>query len=737
MKISFKKIFRLFHFIPIISILLTITFLPSGFINRIWGQTISDTSKTHPLKIGLALSGGGARGIAHIGAIIALEEEGIPIDIIAGTSMGSIVGGLYAAGYSGDEMRQIVRQIDWQAIFEQNPDPSAEFVSEHYGVLKPLLRLRFKFWELYLPYGLNNGQRISEELFRHTATANYAARSNFDSLAVPYRALAVDAATGEVLALNRGDLAQAIHASMAIPFVFYPARVEKRLLVDGGVLNILPTDVVKDLGADVVLAVDLEQLFPLGTEPKHFSDVAIHTLDITIRKLKKENVALADVLIEPDLGDHSAYNYSNFDFLIDQGYQAAMAKMADIKKLVPLPAAVENRRGKSLNKILLEQAQIKKITIVGREKVRPPVILREFPLKTGDTFNLKAALDGVKNIYATGLFENVWLELDNLGDHQVGVNIHVIEKYPRSIGFSVNYQQDVGWSGFIQIIHYNFLGWGERFMPILCFGETYQKFGLDIVNDRFFATPLAFNNGLYYEQIRPYIYETGGKKSGQLNVDRVVAKFSVGVQPIKRMMLLTGIRGERVWTDRNENLSMSAATQNRWLGFGQAIFDNTDDPSFPRKGVKLELEAESSIGTEDLESYTKMSARLKWIFPMPWRQAFGSSVFIGTSTKGLPVYEKFRLGGPLDLPGYHLEEWWGDHAAAIRFHHQIKVFKRWYWQSSLFFVNVNNDALKFDFFTRGVSAGLLADSPLGPVSINYGWSEGSREQVYVSLGYEF
>jgi NTE family protein len=714
-----------------------ITFSLLIFFTKSWAQLSPDSLTQAPFKVGLALSGGGARGIAHIGAIIALEEQGIPIDMVAGTSMGSIVGGLYAAGYSGNEMRQLVKQIDWQAIFEQKPDPAAEFVSERFGILKPLIRFRFKFWELYLPYGLNNGQRISDELFQFTAAANFAAQSNFDSLAVPYRALAVDAATGEVLALNQGDLAQAIHASMAIPFVFAPARVENRLLVDGGVLNILPTDAVKNMGADVVLAVDLEQLFPLGEEPKHISEVAIHTLDITIRELKKENVALADVLIEPDLGDHSAYNYSNFDFLIEQGYQATMAKMADIKKLVPLPVAVENRRGKSLNKILLEQAQIKKITIDGREKVRPPVILREFPLKTGDTFNLKAALDGVKNIYASGLFENVWLELDNLGDHQVGVNIHVIEKYPRSIGFSVNYQQDVGWGGFIQIIHYNFLGWGERFMPILQFGETYQKFGLDIVNDRFFATPLAFNNGLYYEQIRPYIYETGGKKTGQLNVDRVVAKFSVGVQPIKRMMLLTGIRGERVWTDRNEYLSISAATQGRWLVFGQAIFDNMDDPSFPRKGVMLSVEAESSMGDETFEAYTKMSARLKWIFPMPWRQAFGTSIFIGTSANGLPVYEKFRLGGPLDLPGYHLEELWGDHAAALRFHHQVKVFKRWYWQSSLFFVNVNDNDLKFDSFTRGISTGLLADSPLGPVSINYGWSEEDRKQAYVSMGYEF
>jgi len=721
---------RSFILLALFAIMLT------GFYNKIWAVAVPDSSKLKSLKIGLALSGGGARGIAHIGAIMALEQENIPIDMIAGTSMGSIVGGLYAAGYSGKQMQTIVHQIDWEAIFEQKPDPSAEFVSERYGVLKPLLRLRFKFWELYLPFGLNNGQRISEELFRHTAAANFAAHSNFDSLVVPYRALAVDAATGEVLALQQGDLAQAIHASMAIPFVFYPARVGERLLVDGGVLNILPTDVVKNMDADVIIAVDLEQLFPLGKEPKHFSEVAIHTLDITIRELKKKNVALADVLIEPDLGDHSAYSYNNFEFLIEQGYRATMKKMDKIKKRIPKNILEQARLKRKLDHQLLQQAQIKKIAIVGREKVRPPVILREFPLKKGDTFDLNKALTGIKNIYATGLFENVWLELDNLGDNQVVVNIHIIEKYPRTIGFGVNYQSDVGLSGFVQIVHFNFLGWGERFMPVLQIGDTYKKIGLDIVNDRFFATPLALNNGFYYEQVRPYFYDADGEKIGQLDLDRVVAQFSIGVQPLKRMLFLTGVRGERVWLGADEKIPMLAETQNRWLAFGQAIFDKTDDPSFPRKGLKLALEAESNLGANN-KSYTKMSAQLKWIVPLPWQQAVSSNLFMGTSTNGLPIYEKFRLGGPLDLPGYHLEELWGDHAAAIRFNYRIKLFKRLYFQSSASFANINDDALKFNHFTRSASAGLMAKSPLGPISIISAWSEGDRQQVYFSVDYDF
>ena len=251
-------------------------------LNNSKGETTNLSSGKDP-KIGLALSGGGARGIAHIGVIIALEEEGIPIDFIAGTSMGSIVGGLYASGYSGEDQKNIVYQIDWEGIFNENPEPGSELISKRYGMMESIVVLRFKFWDVYIPFGLMNGQRINDELFKLTAQANYAAKSNFDSLSIPFKPVVVDISTGEVVAIDKGDLAQAIRGSMAIPFLFYPAKINGRYMVDGGVLNVIPTDVVKDMGADIIIGVDLEGLFPLGKEPTNLMEIADHTIDIMIR----------------------------------------------------------------------------------------------------------------------------------------------------------------------------------------------------------------------------------------------------------------------------------------------------------------------------------------------------------------------------------------------------------------------------------------------------------------------
>jgi NTE family protein len=295
-------------------------------LGNISAQTLEENSPGEKLKIGLALSGGGALGIAHIGVIQAFEEEGIPIDIIAGTSMGSIVGGLYASGYSSSEQCRIVEEIDWINIFNSKPRNDAKLIGSRYGILEPLLRLRFKLWEIYIPPGFNNGQSISNELFYYTSAANFAGGSNFDNLSIPYRAVAVDTSTGEAVSLGQGDLAQALRASMAIPMIFYPTRFENRLLIDGGVLNNLPTDVVSAMGADIIIACDVLGVPSYEKEPRTIAEVAQHTMDIAFYELVRENIKLADILIEPDLKGHEAYDFTNLDNLIEYGYKAARAR---------------------------------------------------------------------------------------------------------------------------------------------------------------------------------------------------------------------------------------------------------------------------------------------------------------------------------------------------------------------------------------------------------------------------
>jgi NTE family protein len=690
-------------------------------------------------KVGLALSGGGARGIAHIGVLIALEEEGIPIDYIAGTSMGSIVGGLYAAGYNGKAQKEIVHQIDWEGIFNENPEPGSELISKRYGMMESIVTLRFKFWDIFIPFGLMNGQRINDELFKYTAKANYAAKFNFDSLSIPYRPVVVDISTGEVVAIDKGDLAQAIRGSMAIPFLFYPAKINDRYMVDGGVLNVIPTDIVKNMGADVIIGVDLEGLFPLGKEPTNLMEIADHTIDIMIRELKQKNIALADVLIEPQLGQHSSTDYSEFDSLIAKGYRAAKGKMNEIKKIIPYKI-LENKKTKhQLDLTLLEKSIIGEINVIGNEYLFSEAILDDFALSVGDKFNLGIAVQSTKNIYASNLFNNVWLELDTLSNEKLKVNIKVIEKYPRTIGFGVNYREDEGVSGFVQIIHFNLFGWGERLMPLFRFGKLRTKAGIEMANDRFFGTPLTFNNGLYYESEYPYLYNTAGDHYDQMDFKRVVGLFSIGVQAYRKIHVSGGLRWERIWYKNNRTNDGYENKDNLFL-YGKMNIDNTDNRYLPTKGIRFVMEGETILNYEkNTQPFSKMSTELSGVFPLPFKQRINPFVKIGTSNEKLPIYEKFRIGGSLIMPGFSRDELWGNHYAIFGITYLIETIKKINFQFNVTYGNVfeKYSNFRWDNLIGGISIGFVTISPIGPISLLYGRNELGRDQVYLSAGYEF
>ncbi|MBX3006992.1 MAG: patatin-like phospholipase family protein [Melioribacteraceae bacterium] len=703
------------------------------------GKTDSERSNKD-IKIGLALSGGGARGIAHIGVIIAFEEEGIPIDYIAGTSMGSIVGGLYAAGYSGEEQKKIVHQIDWESIFNENPEPGFELISKRYGMMESIVTLRFKLWDIYIPFGLMKGQRINYELFKYTAQANYSAKSNFDSLTIPYRPVVVDISTGEVVAIDKGDLAQAIRGSMAIPFLFYPAKINDRYMVDGGVLNVIPTDVVKDMGADIIIGVDLVGLFPLGEEPTNFMDIADHTIDIMISELKKKNIAIADVLIEPQLDQHSSNDYSGFDSLIEKGYHAAKDKMEEIKRIIPHEILANKRTKHQLDLTLLEKSIIGEINVIGNKYLFSEAIMDDFPLSVGDKFNLDIAVQSTKNIYASNLFDNVWLELDTLANEKLKVNIKVIEKYPRTIGFGVNYREDEGVSGFIQIIHFNLFGWGERLMPLFRFGKLRTKAGIEMANDRFFVTPLTFHNGLYYESEYPYLYNPAGDHYDQMDFKRVVGLFSIGVQPYRKIHVSGGLRWERIWYMNSRNNDAGYENKDNLFLFGKINIDNTDNRYLPAKGIKFVLEGETILKYEkNTLPFSKLSIELSGVFPLHFKQRINPFVKIGTSNEKLPIYEKFRIGGSLTMPGFSRDELWGNHYAVFGISYLIETFKKINIKVNFTYGNSfeKHSNFRWDNLIGGISAGIVTLSPIGPIALMYGWSELGRDQVYLSVGYEF
>ncbi|HEY3295125.1 MAG TPA: patatin-like phospholipase family protein [bacterium] len=277
--------------------------------------------------VALALSGGGARGFAAIGVLQALEEEHLEPDLIVGTSIGAVLGGLYAAGYSATELRTIALNTEWNKIFLDRPSRRNLFLAQKETVSRHILSVRFRGWSLDVPTSLTSGQKLSELLFELVHRAPYQPWPSFDDLRIPFRAVATDLISGKPIVFKSGDLAEAMRASISMPLVFAPYRMDTLLMVDGGVAENIPVNTAREQGADVVVAVDMSAT-PATDENLTLPWELVGRVTTIMQSERRDaSVSRADVVIAPDLDEHHSTDFSDIPILISAGYLAAKAQM--------------------------------------------------------------------------------------------------------------------------------------------------------------------------------------------------------------------------------------------------------------------------------------------------------------------------------------------------------------------------------------------------------------------------
>ena len=276
-------------------------------------------------KIGLVLSGGGARGLAHIGVLRALEEKHIPIDYIAGTSMGSIVGGLYATGMNSDDLEWVVKSIDWDRVFRASTDRKKQQYSAKQADKDYFVDLEFGLSKKgpKSSKGFAGGQQLMLELQRIVGSIK---TQSFDDFPIPFRAVATDLNAAEPYVLDHGDLAMAMRASMAVPLVFGPVKYQGRFLADGGLLNNLPVDVAKQMGADIVIAVNISTPLDKIDENSSVISVSYQSVDVALVQNTIRSLGLADIVIAPELKDLGPSDFDKYLEFIEAGEKAVVAK---------------------------------------------------------------------------------------------------------------------------------------------------------------------------------------------------------------------------------------------------------------------------------------------------------------------------------------------------------------------------------------------------------------------------
>jgi len=303
------------------------------------------------MKVGLALSGGGARGFAHIGVLKAFEERNIPIDLIVGTSSGSIVGGFYAAGFSAEQIEQIIREVDWSSIFADETYRSQLFFSQKDIPRRHVLQFRLDGFVPTIPSSISQGQKVFQTLYNRLLQANFQAANNFDNLKIPFRAVATDIISGRKIVLDSGDLAEAINASSAFPLLFAPVEIDSLWLVDGGITDNLPVEVAFKEGADIVIAVDATSHLRKKEEINLPWEIADQATTIMMAASTEENRRKADFLLTPDLGEIKGGNFQESDSIIQMGYRSAVCSMDSLIGVIARAEALRRGEYESLGAI--------------------------------------------------------------------------------------------------------------------------------------------------------------------------------------------------------------------------------------------------------------------------------------------------------------------------------------------------------------------------------------------------
>ncbi len=705
--------------------------------------------RSHP-KIGLVLSGGGARGAAHIGILKELERLRVPVDYIAGTSMGAIIGGLYASGMTTDKIEKALVEIDWDDIFSDRAPREKLSTNRKFDDAFFLINkgLGFKDGKLQLGRGLIQGRKMYLKL--KDLTFPVSGVTDFDQLSIPFRAVASDIATGEAAALDSGDLASAIRASMSIPGFFAPVEIDGRLLVDGGVTNNLPVDVVRQMGADVSIVVDISTpLAPKEALGSVFSIVLQLTGIMTRGNTEAQLATLSDndVLIVPDLGSITTGDFTKAAEGVEMGVAAAQVNQAALQRLAVseaefarhLAARESRERGLPI---------IEFVRIDNDSNVADEVIRSRLRVEIGQSLDIPELEEDLAAIYGLDVFENVSYSVVK-DDGRSGVEISVKERPwgPNYLQFGLQFSSDFADQNRLALrfgllrVPINRLNGEFQFIAELgdepmFVADLYQPVGVGsayFVRPRLFFTRRLFNT---FEDDQIIAQNRVSDAGGSLAVGREFGTWGQFETGISRS---TGDVDLRIGV---ETVPQGNIDSGEW--FARLRFDTLDDVNFPRSGVLGTmgvLRSSTSLGADtDFDQATAdVYGATSWgKNTLLWGARY-STTYDGEA----PIQNRFRVGGLFDLPGFVDDSLSGQNVVLLRAGY-MRAFGRVasmpaYWGGTLQQGNVfeDEDDIDLDATLTAGSVFFGLNTFLGPFYAGYGVAEGGNDSVYLLLGTQF
>ena len=727
-------------------------------------------------RIGLVLSGGGARGIAHIGVLKVLEEQHIPIDAIAGTSMGAVVGGLYASGLNAREIEAIMTSLNWQQAFHDQPpreDLTLRRKQEDQNFLVKF-PLGIHGGKVLLPKGLIQGQRLNQMLRRLTLPV--ARITNFDELPTQFRALATDLETGDAVTIASGDLTSAMRASMSAPGVFAPVERDGRLLVDGGISENLPVDIARAMGVDILIVVDVGT--PLLTREKLNSVPVISNQMIAIliqhnSKEQLEKLKADDILISPPLGDTSSFDFGNVRRVVAVGERAARAVSQRLASLAMTPREAELYAQHREQVRQVVPPRIDFVQVDSGSQNYSARLNSLFDDLTGKPLDPDAVARRMTTLYGEGSLDTLDYQVVEDNDHYgLQLNARGNSIGPNYVRFGVSLQEDFqGNSTYDAAMRYvmsEITRPGGEFVWDLQIGQT------SLIATEIFLPFSEFSgwfvdpHGSISASNVPWFglqsQAAGGKVASSVDQTEIAEyrlhTYEYGVDFGKQFgnwgEIRTGIQREQGHShleigDPNDPSLQSQPNQDFGVRdyFVRFSYDRLDDVNFPHTGQQAKLQWDADRNVSGVDQVTNQVT-----FSYLGAVSFGRNTTVFSTNAGLTleggvtdVRLLYPLGGFLNLSGLRANSLLGPDFAIAR----VMVYRQigrggpgtfdvptyigfsledgnvWQQRSDMSFGSAHKDASIF----------LGMDTFLGPVYIATGFDQHGNEAFYLFLGRTF
>jgi NTE family protein len=739
-----------------------ITILTLFVFSSVFSQSINKEN----LKVGLVLSGGGAKGLAHIGALKTIDSLGVKIDYIAGTSMGAIIGSLYASGYSGKQLDSIFRDVDFDALISDDLPREAKTFYERDNSEKYAITLPFNKFKVQIPSAISKGQNVFNlfsKLMLHVSDIN-----DFDKLPIPFFCIATNIETGKPVVLDHGSLPQAIAASGALPSVFQPVIIDGDVLIDGGVVNNYPIDELRAKGMDIIIGVDVQDDLAERNELNSAPDILLQISNFRTIDVMNEKSRKTDIYIKPDIKNYNVVSFQFGEQIIENGRLAAIEKKEALKEVA------KNQNKKTREKVnikLADSIHVKNIKIYGNEKYTRAYILGKLKIKTNRTISYDDFSKGINNIVATHNFDSFLYDFE---PNQEGYDLIAIVKESENTSYlklGIHYDGLYKSAALINITQKRILLNNDVATFDLILGDNvrynfeyfidkgfYWSIGL---KSRYNAFEKSVNASLFLDE---EVLDIVGLRKANIKLSDQTNQFFVQNLFSKDFSLKLGVEHKRLKItsetfveDPDEEIEQTTFERSDFFSvFGNLKFDNFDNKYFPNNGLyfdgDFQIFLSSSDFNNDFSEFSIAKANLRYAF------SFLDKFSAVLSTEGgfkigddsnnslnfaLGGYGQNLINNFISFYGYDYISIIGDGFVKSTINLDYEFADKHHFNFAANYANIKEDLFSdYEWFKEpeysGYAVGYGFETFLGPIEIKYTWSpESSQSNWFFNVGFWF